>query len=143
ILSIKLENYSERSVKRDLTVLYLWRIFVTVADNIIFYRKKQIVTDYNFNLWTLTYINGKTRRGSGPINDIINEQTFVKIAAISTNIIVFLTTFWTKAKYIFCKRQNRIDLHKIILLIFLGGFRPGIIIKLKYKQIKINLVRNL
>ncbi|QBZ54126.1 hypothetical protein PoMZ_09818 [Pyricularia oryzae] len=84
ILSIKSENHSERSVKRNLTVLYLWRIFVTVTDNTIFYRNRQIVTDYNFNLWTLIYINGKTRRGSGPISDIINRNIFFANAKIES-----------------------------------------------------------
>ncbi|KAI6348049.1 hypothetical protein MCOR28_001830, partial [Pyricularia oryzae] len=72
-LSIKSENHSEQSVKRDLTVLHLWRTFVTAADNTILYPKSQIVTDCNPSLWTLVYIDGKARRGSGPVSDIVDS----------------------------------------------------------------------
>lgn len=71
-LSIESEDHSERSVKRDLTVLHLWRTLVTAADNTILHRKRQIVTDYDPSLWTLTYTDGKARRGSGPVSDIVD-----------------------------------------------------------------------
>ncbi|KAI6317725.1 hypothetical protein MCOR34_003931 [Pyricularia oryzae] len=155
-LSIESEDHPERSVKRDLTVLHLWRTLVTAADNTILHRKRQIVTDYDPSLWTLTYTDGKARRGSGPVSDIVDwivvelsatynlvrEQTFVKVAATSTDIIVLLTALWTKAKHIPCRRQNRVDLHKVILLMSLGGFRPGTTVKLKYKQVEVDLVRD-
>ncbi|KAI7914865.1 hypothetical protein M0657_009017 [Pyricularia oryzae] len=80
-LSIKSENHSERSVKRDLTVLHLWRTFVTAADNTILYPKSQIVTDCNPSLWTLVYIDGKARRGSGPVSDIVDREAQRRVSA--------------------------------------------------------------
>ncbi|KAI6270040.1 hypothetical protein MCOR29_011033 [Pyricularia oryzae] len=80
-LSIKSENHSEQSVKRDLTVLHLWRTFVTAADNTILYPKSQIVTDCNPSLWTLVYIDGKARRGSGPVSDIVDHDAQKRVSA--------------------------------------------------------------
>ncbi|TLS22192.1 uncharacterized protein PpBr36_09678 [Pyricularia pennisetigena] len=146
----------ERSIKRNISVSAIWRTLVTAVDNTILYRKRQTVDGEEAHRWTLMYSDSQKKRGSGPVADISNwiktdltveydlvqEQTFKKVGATSVDALVLLRALWVSAKHIPCSRQDRVDFHKAFLVMRTGGFRPGCVVKLKYKQVEVDLVRH-
>ncbi|KAI7909733.1 hypothetical protein M0657_011708 [Pyricularia oryzae] len=76
------------------------------------------------------------------ISGLICEQIFKKVGAIFVDALVLLRALWVSAEHIPCSRQDRVDFHKAFLVMRTGGFRPGCIVKLKYKQVEVDLVRH-
>ncbi|CAJ2508640.1 Uu.00g136660.m01.CDS01 [Anthostomella pinea] len=58
------------------------------------------------------------------------------------DIMVLLGTFWTQARHIPCLPQTRVAFHCAILIAGIGGFRPGEVMNLKYRQVAFELVRD-
>lgn len=57
--------------------------------------------------------------------ELNKKQTFIKVAATTTDILTILITLWNRAKDIACDRETRVAFHARILLASLGGFRRG------------------
>ncbi|KAH9431468.1 hypothetical protein MCOR02_008757 [Pyricularia oryzae] len=148
------ERTIERSVHRDLTVRHFWETLVVAADRTVLAEKRRRVTS-NHDKWTLSTTESNKSRGSGPVWQISHwiasilanelelnkKQTFVKVAATTTDILTVLITLWNRAKDIACDRETRVAFHARILLASLGGFRRGTLDKLKYSQIRMHLSR--
>ncbi|TLD19214.1 hypothetical protein PspLS_10044, partial [Pyricularia sp. CBS 133598] len=74
--------------------------------------------------------------------DLVQEQIFKKVGAIFVDALVLLRALWVSVEHIPCSRQDRVDFHKAFLVMRTGGFRPGCVVKLKYKQVEVDLVRH-
>lgn len=68
------------------------------------------------------------------------EQSFVKKEATPEDIAVVLKTLWLRAEDIPCSPVVRLAFHGVVLLSGLGGFRPGVLMSLKYSQVALDLV---
>lgn len=71
------------------------------------------------------------------------KQRFKKQETSSEDIIMILDVLWTRAKDIDCTHNIRVAFHCSILLAAIGGWRPGCLVDIKYKQVQLAWVRHL
>lgn len=69
------------------------------------------------------------------------DQGFMKKEATSDDIVVLLQIFWKCAALIRCKPITRCSFHNMLLLGAIGGFRPGVLKNIKYRDVCLALVR--
>lgn len=70
------------------------------------------------------------------------EQSFVKKEATSDDIALLLQILWRSADRIPYDPLTRISFHYMLLVGAIGGFRPGVLMNLKYRNVYVDLVRN-
>lgn len=70
------------------------------------------------------------------------EQMFVKKEATSGDIALLLQTLWRRHEDIPSNPATRVSFHATVLLAAIGGFRPGVCLGIKYKQVALNIVRH-
>jgi hypothetical protein len=73
--------------------------------------------------------------------ELTREQTFEKIEAVPEDVRVLLNTLWTRAADINCAQNERFSFHAILIIAGIG-FRPGAVVKIPYKQVKLAVVRD-
>ncbi|KAL8307040.1 hypothetical protein RB593_005776 [Gaeumannomyces tritici] len=150
------EEYKmERSVKAAYSVESIWRILIRAADDTVLKEKRLADPDRKV-MWTLQYITGEKTRGKGPVANIsywiatdLSEkygltlkQTFTKTEITEQDVLLILTTLWTRANDISCDRRTRVAFHCVVLLASIGGFRPGALLDFSYSQIRLAVVRD-
>ncbi|PTB43847.1 hypothetical protein M441DRAFT_43980 [Trichoderma asperellum CBS 433.97] len=64
------------------------------------------------------------------------EQLVEKRQMTVEDVLLFLDTLWTKAEHIPCKPNVRNALHCVILLGAFGGWRPGSLMNIKYRDVE-------
>ncbi|KAI0133446.1 hypothetical protein BJ170DRAFT_606345 [Xylariales sp. AK1849] len=149
------EEYEEvRGLNSAISVLGLWKSLLAMADDEVFREKRRIDPERK-HLWT-TMVSTKGVAGKGPIysitkwieEDLAGElsltrhQTFEKHEMTPDDIILLLGTLWSRGTDISCDAKIRIAFHGVLLLAGIGGFRPGVIMQLKYDQVRLGLVRD-
>jgi hypothetical protein len=67
---------------------------------------------------------------------------FVKKEATADDIALILQTLWRRAEDIPCKPITRLSFHAMLLLAATGGFRPGVVENVKYRQVSVQVVRH-
>ncbi len=65
---------------------------------------------------------------------------YEKVEATAEDVIVLLTTLWTRAEDIPAPPRVRLVFHTTVLMAALGGFRPGTLMKLKCKDFELSLI---
>lgn len=70
------------------------------------------------------------------------NQMFVKKEATAEDIALILQTLWQRAEDIPCTPITRVSFHAMLLLAAIGGFRPGVVENVKYKQVSIRVLRH-
>lgn len=70
------------------------------------------------------------------------NQMFVKKEATAEDIAMILQVLWQRAEDIPCTPRARLSFHAMLLLAAVGGFRPGVVVNIKYRQVSIQLVRD-
>ncbi|KAI6544139.1 hypothetical protein MCOR05_002642 [Pyricularia oryzae] len=150
------ETKLERAVTAAWSVESLWRTLVLAADNTVLRVKRRSDPD-NDSKWKLQYTPGSNNlRGEGPVWEVSYwivkhltpkynltlQQTFTKRLATDRDILLALTTLWTRANDIPCSRRTRVAFHSVILMAAIGGFRPGALLGLTYSQVRLALVRD-
>ncbi|KAK1975228.1 hypothetical protein LZ30DRAFT_638987 [Colletotrichum cereale] len=149
------EEYEwKRTVNSAVTIMEVWKSLLAYADaNVL--QKKRTEDIANEFTWTLAFRDGK-RRATGPVyplsiwiretlvNDLglSREQTFEKMSTTAEDITRQLDTLWRRAVDIRCSANVRVAFHAILLLSSIGGFRPGALMNIKYKQIGLAVVRD-
>ncbi|KAI3400990.1 hypothetical protein diail_1198 [Diaporthe ilicicola] len=137
-----LHTYATRTRKRR-------RSLVNEFDQTLLARKRREDPD-NMEKWSLKFKDGFLKgKGQGPIAEVARciaahaedmgltrEQTFVKKEATAEDIALVLRTLWTRAEDIPCDPVTRVSFHNTLLLGAIGGFRPGVLENLKYRQNK-------
>jgi len=58
------------------------------------------------------------------------------------DIKVFLETLWLRADDIPCTPPVRVSFHSVVLLLGIGGFRRGMVLGLKFRQVQLAIVRD-
>ncbi|KAL8410445.1 hypothetical protein RB596_000215 [Gaeumannomyces avenae] len=149
------ESKLERSVKAAYSVESLWRTLVLAANGTVLEEKRRADPDHA-SQWTLTCNYGKKSPGTGPVwqisywiaHSLSREyclnlgQSFIKTEATDRDILLFLTTLWTRANDIPCSRRTRVALHSVILMASIGGFRPGTLFGFSYSQVRLAVIRD-
>lgn len=67
---------------------------------------------------------------------------FEKKEATAEDIALILQTLWRRAEDIPCTPLTRLSFHAMLLLAAIGGFRPGVVENIKYRQVSIQIVRD-
>lgn len=70
------------------------------------------------------------------------EPTYEKVEATAEDIIAILRTLWDRAEDIPASPLTRVCFHAVVLLSALGGFRPGAVLNLLYKDFTPAVVRD-
>ncbi|MFD2317083.1 DUF3435 domain-containing protein [Halomonas organivorans] len=70
------------------------------------------------------------------------SQTFVKREATTADVIIILRTPWISAVHVPCSAEHRQAFHTVVLFSGLGGFRPDILMRLKYRQVRFSVLRD-
>ncbi|KAK7408680.1 hypothetical protein QQX98_009148 [Neonectria punicea] len=149
------EEYAEvRTITSANTVLDIWKHLVGQADTTVLQQKRQS-DPRNKSHWSLRYSTREDTHGQAsvitkwiqqdlaPAKGLSLKQTFVKREATSADIIVLLQPVWSRADAIPCTPDERIAFHTVILLEGMGGWRPNILMEMKYRQVSFAIVRDL
>lgn len=70
------------------------------------------------------------------------KQSFVKKEATSDDIALILQVLWRSADRISYDPLTRISFHYMLLVGAIGGFRPGVMVDLKYRDVCVDLIRD-
>ena len=70
------------------------------------------------------------------------DQMFGKKEATAEDVALILQTLWQRADDIPCAPLSRLSFHAMLLLAASGGFRPGVVENVKYRQVSIQMVRD-
>lgn len=70
------------------------------------------------------------------------EQAFEKVETTAEDVLVVLETLWRRSSDIDTKARSRVAFHSIVLTGAIGGFRPGTLMNLPYRQVRLAIVRN-
>lgn len=72
---------------------------------------------------------------------LTRDLKFVKREITSKDVALLLQTLWRYAKDIPCTLLMRLSFHYMLLLGAVGGFRPGVLLGIQYRQISLELIR--
>lgn len=70
------------------------------------------------------------------------NQMFVKKEATAEDVALILQTLWQRAEDIPCQPVTRLSFHLMLVLAAVGGFRPGVVENIKYRQVSAQVVRH-
>lgn len=73
---------------------------------------------------------------------LTKELTFEKVEATDKDVIVILRTLWERAADLGIDPDLRIAFHANVLLSAAGGFRPGCLRKIPYKDFVLSILRD-
>jgi hypothetical protein len=73
---------------------------------------------------------------------LIKELTFEKLEATDKDVIVILRTLWERAADLGIDPDTRISFHANVLLSAMGGFRPGCLGDMRYKDFVLSILRD-
>ncbi|KAH8909470.1 hypothetical protein BR93DRAFT_392943 [Coniochaeta sp. PMI_546] len=137
------------------TVLDFWKALLQEGNDRVL--KEQRAKDReHVDKWTLRWekglVKGRARGAvyeicrwiSGPLAEkygLTREQTFEKVEATPEDVRILLNTLWTRPADINCAPNDRLSFHAIVILAGIG-FRPGVVVKIPYKQVKLAIVRD-
>ncbi|KUI64507.1 Mitosis inhibitor protein kinase mik1 [Cytospora mali] len=149
------EMEAERTVRSARTILNIWRHLVFHFNRTVLVRKRQ-EDPANAARWNLGFKEGLfTQKGVGPVYEIVRwigaqsekmglsrDRLFEKKEATAEDIALILQTLWRRAEDIPCTPLTRLSFHAMLLLAAIGGFRPGVVENIKYRQVSIQMVRD-
>ncbi|KAK7735967.1 hypothetical protein SLS63_003485 [Diaporthe eres] len=149
------EKKAERTVKSARTLANVWRSLVVHFNRTVLAQKRR-EDPANSARWNLSFKEGLfSQKGVGPVYELIRwigaesdkmglsrNQMFVKKEATAEDIALILQTLWQRAEDIPCTPITRISFHAMLLLAAIGGFRPGVVENVKYKQVSIRVLRH-
>lgn len=67
------------------------------------------------------------------------EQSFVRKEATKDDIALLLQVLWRCADRISYDPLTRVSFHYMVLVGAIGGFRPGVLVDLKYRDVRLEL----
>ncbi|KAH6847506.1 hypothetical protein B0I37DRAFT_354242 [Chaetomium sp. MPI-CAGE-AT-0009] len=150
-LSLGEEEYETvQTITTTNTVIEHWKNLVAHADNTVLREKRREDPD-NSRLWKLRWDPGE--QTDRPVADISNhlaekyglireyELTFKKVETTSDDLLVLLDTLWTRAEDVPCQPECRASLHFTLILAGFG-FRPGSVMRIRYKHVRLFVVRD-
>ncbi|KAK1961640.1 hypothetical protein LY78DRAFT_721698 [Colletotrichum sublineola] len=143
-----------QQVKATRTMARLWQDLIEEADERVL-NKKRRDNPLSRHQWQLRCPKGdnEKRYPAGRIHQFIKvqlteefnltrKQQFVKRETTSEDIISHLITLWSHAGDIPCDPRTRIWFHFAVILAGLGGFRPGVYLNVKYRDVVLSVVRD-
>jgi len=74
--------------------------------------------------------------------NLSKQLTFKKLEATSEDVIVILRTLWERSAELGISIPSRIAFHANLLLSAMGGFRPGCLGKVYYKDVVLSVIRD-
>ncbi|KAH6653544.1 hypothetical protein BKA67DRAFT_323734 [Truncatella angustata] len=144
-----------RTVDMAFTVQEVWRRLVAAAENHVMSALRQQYPS-EASTWRLRWMSKEEGKKEGPAFRIVQwifqelapeiglctDPSYRKIEMTSTDVDVILTTLWSESHNIPCDPDTRVDFHAFILFAAIGGFRRGTILKVKYNQFRVAVVRD-
>ncbi|KAL6794822.1 hypothetical protein GGI42DRAFT_128351 [Trichoderma sp. SZMC 28013] len=142
------------TIKHASTVVDTWVSLVNEADSRVLKEKRNEDRD-RASFWHLSLSSRDVKTGRGPAYEIARwishlgeelglslEQGFEKSEMTAEDVIFCLDTVWTRAKDISCRPSIRLAFHCATLLGGIGGWRPGSLVNIRYKDIELAWVRD-
>ncbi|KAL7786277.1 hypothetical protein V8C37DRAFT_419575 [Trichoderma ceciliae] len=142
------EWHKVQTVTCAVTVEDIWSALVQNANRKIL-RPKTKEGSEDSRRWELNFSTRHGRHSEGPAYDVARripelaqtlnislKQSFTKRQMTTEDVLLFLDTLWTKAEYISCSPSIRNAIHCVILLGAFGGWRPGSLMNVKYKDVE-------
>lgn len=136
------------------SVVEIWRQLVAAADKraIAPLRSNPDDAQYWKLRWDVKYEGTKSgpaflivqwiQKYLGPLLELDAKLPYSKRGFSQDDIAVFVDTLWLRPHLISCSPLQRLSVHAVIILAGLGGFRPGMLSRLKYAQFHVLLVRD-
>ncbi|UKZ79054.1 hypothetical protein TrVFT333_006805 [Trichoderma virens FT-333] len=143
-----------RTIDHGSTVTDTWVSLVNKVNGTVLKQKRNEDRE-KASFWFLALSSRDIKTGRGPAYDIGRwiphlaerlglscEQGFVKSEMTAEDVIFCLDTVWTRAKDISCRPSIRLAFHCATLLGGIGGWRPGSLVNIRYKDIELAWVRD-
>jgi hypothetical protein len=98
--------------------------------------------------WMMKHVVGLTLIKQWVWRDLAQEAqltkqlTFEKVEATADDVIVILRTLWERAADLAIDAETRISFHANVLLSAMGGFRPGCLDKVRYRDLVLSILRD-
>lgn len=67
---------------------------------------------------------------------MLTHQSFVKRELQDEDIVQMLSVLWLRGEHIPCTSRTRLAFHSALLLAAIGGFRPGSVMNVPYKDVQ-------
>ncbi|KAK4089442.1 hypothetical protein Purlil1_6011 [Purpureocillium lilacinum] len=149
------EEWQEvRTVNCAVTLEDVWAALVRNADEYVLKRKRTEDRE-RAHLWSLRYSSRDKGSRSSPAYEIGQwipqlalklglslKQLFTKRETTPEDIILILSTLWSRAEDIRCSPSTRIAFDCSIILGGIGGWRPKSVVSIKYEQVQFAWVRD-
>ncbi|OAQ59792.1 hypothetical protein VFPBJ_11588 [Purpureocillium lilacinum] len=143
------EEWQEvRTVNCAVTLEDVWAALVRNADEYVLKRKRGEDRE-RAHLWSLHYSSRDKGFRSSPAYEIGQwipqlamklgltlKQLFTKRETPPENIILILSTLWSRAEDIRCSPSTRVAFDCSIILGGIGGWRPKSVVAIKYEQVQ-------
>ncbi|KAI5917700.1 hypothetical protein F4810DRAFT_716169 [Camillea tinctor] len=92
--------------------------------------------------WVITKVPQWISDTLPELEGLTREQTFTKKEMTPEDVMLLLRTLWSRAIDIPCRPTDRAGFHSAVLMLSVGGFRPGTTLKMPYRDVKFVLVRD-
>ncbi|CAJ2510239.1 Uu.00g061390.m01.CDS01 [Anthostomella pinea] len=133
------DSLQVRGINSAITVDGMWRSLIGMAEAGILQDRRH-ADPTNEDKWTSGHC--WIEEELPDLMDLNRKQSFEKKEMTPEDIMVLLGTFWTQARHIPCLPQTRVAFHCAIFIAGIGGFRPGEVMNLKYRQVAFELVQD-
>ncbi|RYP26341.1 hypothetical protein DL768_011750 [Monosporascus sp. mg162] len=146
------EYETVQGIQSAVSIQGIWMILRGEAESGGLQRKRQ-EDPANREKWSVTT---ERHRRRGPIYmitqwienevpskfDLTRQQTFEKKEMTPDDIMLLLGTLWNRASHIGCSPDVRLAFHTAVLMAGIGGFRPGELLGLTWRQVLFLVVRD-
>ncbi|KAI1385771.1 uncharacterized protein F4822DRAFT_432624 [Hypoxylon trugodes] len=134
------------TINSTLSIDEYWKLLLAKAERTVLHRKRMEDPEH-MEKWTLTTKIGKRyglwiEEGAPIEHNLSRKQTFEKKEMTPEDIMILLRTLWRQARHINATGWTRLAFHGAVLISGIGGFRPGEVVNLTYRQVAFELVRD-
>ncbi|KAI1382568.1 uncharacterized protein F4822DRAFT_441804 [Hypoxylon trugodes] len=125
-----------RGIKSAVSIDGMWKDLIAKAEASVLNRKRR-EDPLNRNKWTIWI-----EEGASVEHNLTRQQTFEKKEMTPEDVMMLLGTLWKQARHIPSTARTRQAFHGAVLAAAIGGFRPGEVMNLTYRQVAFELVRD-
>ncbi|KAI0976370.1 hypothetical protein F4678DRAFT_416827 [Xylaria arbuscula] len=149
------EYTTVRRLKSAVSIEGFWKTLCRAADTGVLQRKRledpanefrwtisRQIAGHGHAYNTITKINLWIEQELPDLLGLSRKQSFEKKEMTPDDVMVLLSTLWAQARHIPCTPQIRIAFHTAVLIAAIGGFRPGVLMALKYKHVQFELLQD-
>lgn len=149
------EVEARRTLNSAHSVTEIWRRLVAAAEYHVMQPQRK-GNPADANIWRIRWIHKDEGHREGPAYRIVRwifldlaiakgldtKPKYDKVEMTSTDIARVIRTLWIRANAIPCEPITRVSFHAILQLAGVGGFRPGTLENLRYRQFEVQVLRH-